>query len=99
MADATTVTPATAATAAGMELVPDEEMWKRAEQLPCRLSVELRVPVFTVRDLFRLSTGSVIETDWAQSTDVPLFVNKELIGWAEFEVLGEGLAVRVTEFA
>jgi flagellar motor switch/type III secretory pathway protein FliN len=55
--------------------------------------------MFTVRDLFRLSTGSVIETDWAQSTDVPLFVNKELIGWAEFEVLGEGLAVRVTEFA
>ena len=99
MADATIVTPTTAATETGMDIVPDEEMWKRAEQLPCRLSVELRLPVFTVRDLFRLSTGSVIETDWAQSTDVPLFVNKELIGWAEFEVLGEGLAVRVTEFA
>lgn len=76
-----------------------ESMWKRAEQLPCRLSVELKVPVFTVRDLCRLSEGLVIETEWAQSTDVPLYVNKELIGWAEFEVLGEGLAVRVTEFA
>ena len=99
MADAAIATPATAGPAAEMEIEPSESMWKRAEQLPCRLSVELRVPVFTVRDLFRLSAGSVIETDWAQSTDVPLYVNKELIGWAEFEVLGEGLAVRVTEFA
>ncbi len=73
--------------------------WKDAEELPCRLSVELRVPVFTVRDLFRLSPGLVVETEWAQSSDVPLFVNKELIGWAEFEVVGEGLWVRVTEFA
>ena len=90
---------AQAAETAAVEPEPDESMWKRAEELPCRLSVELKVPVFTVRDLFRLSAGSVIETDWAQSTDVPLFVNRELIGWAEFEVLGEGLAVRVTEFA
>jgi flagellar motor switch/type III secretory pathway protein FliN len=99
VSDAATVTPATASTAVEMDIAPGESMWKRAEQLPCLLSVELKVPVFTVRDLFRLSAGSVIETDWAQSTDVPLFVNKELIGWGEFEVLGEGLAVRVTEFA
>jgi flagellar motor switch/type III secretory pathway protein FliN len=97
MAEAATI--AQAAETVAVEPEPDESMWKRAEGLPCRLSVELKVPVFTVRDLFRLSAGSVIETDWAQSTDVPLFVNKELIGWAEFEVLGEGLAVRVTEFA
>lgn len=77
----------------------EEEMWQRAEQLPCRLTVELRVPLFTVGSLLRLDPGSVIETDWAQSTDVPLVVNKELVGWAEFEVVGEGLAVRVTEFA
>ena len=94
-----TVTIAPEAVAAGLETEPDESMWKRAEELPCRLTVELKVPGFTVRDLFRLSAGSVIETDWAQSTDVPLYVNKELIGWAEFEVLGDGLAVRVTEFA
>jgi flagellar motor switch/type III secretory pathway protein FliN len=84
---------------AEVEIVTTAEMWRRAEGLPCRLAVELRVPAFTVRDLFRLNPGSVIVTDWAQSTDVPVFVNKELVGWAEFEVVGEGLAVRVTEFA
>lgn len=73
--------------------------WEGAEEFPCRLSVELQVPLFTVRHLFHLSPGTVVETEWAQSSDVPLFVNKELIGWAEFEVVGEGLAVRVTEFA
>lgn len=76
-----------------------EQMWKRAEALPCQLSVELHVPTFTVRDLFRLKAGAVIVTEWAQSTDVPFFVNRELIGWAEFEVVGDDLAVRVTEFA
>jgi flagellar motor switch/type III secretory pathway protein FliN len=97
-AEATTVAPATAG-ATAMEIEPGELTWKRAEQLPCRLSVELKVAAFTVRDLVRLNTGSVIETGWAQSTDVPVFVNKVLIGWAEFEVLGEWLAVRLTEFA
>lgn len=99
MADAWMVTHAAAQAPGEMGRDLSESMWKRAEQFPCQLSVELKVPVFTVRDLCRLSEGSLIETDWAQSTDVPLYVNQELIGWAEFEVLGEGLAVRVTEFA
>jgi flagellar motor switch/type III secretory pathway protein FliN len=86
-------------TPAAETAVSEEAMWQRVEQFPCRLTVELRVPLFTVGNLLRLNPGSVIETDWAQSTDVPLVVNKELVGWAEFEVVGEGLAVRVTEFA
>lgn len=94
---------ANAALVSAPEGVPEETneslTWQGAEELPCRLSAELRVPVFTVRDLFRLNPGMVIETGWPQSSDVPLVVNKELIGWAEFEVVGEGLAVRVTEFA
>lgn len=97
---AQTMSPPTTVVTPTVEAEMNEaELWKRAEELPCQLTVDLRIPLFTVGDLFRLSTGSVIETEWTQSTDVPLFVNRELIGWAEFEVLGEELAVRVTEFA
>lgn len=72
--------------------------WPLVENLPCRLTVEVRLPKFTVRDLFRLSRGTLVESDWAQSTNVPVIVNRQLIGWAEFEALGETLAIRLAEF-
>jgi flagellar motor switch/type III secretory pathway protein FliN len=81
------------------QLVPDlvSERWADAELLPCHFNVEIAVPQFTVRGLFRLEVGSLVETQWAQSADIPLQVNKQLIGWGEFEVSGDHLAVRLTE--
>jgi flagellar motor switch/type III secretory pathway protein FliN len=72
--------------------------WPAVEALPCRVSVEVRLPRLTVRDLFLLQVGSLLESEWAQSTNVPVRVNGQLIGWAEFEVLGDNLAIRMTEF-
>lgn len=73
--------------------------WSIAMRLPCRLALELSVPAFTVRDLLRLEQGAIIDTNWSQSTDIPLRANGCLIGWTEFEVVGERLAVRITELA
>ena len=72
-------------------------LWEEAGWLQCDLSVELPVPGFTVRDLLRLSVGSVVETQWKNGHDVPLHANKRQIGWIEFEAVGESLAVRLTE--
>ena len=69
------------------------ELWEQAGWLQCDLSVELPVPEFTVRDLLRLSTGSVVETQWKSGHDVPLLANRRQIGWVEFEAMGESLAV------
>jgi flagellar motor switch/type III secretory pathway protein FliN len=41
----------------------------------------------------------VVRTNWQAVRDVPLRVNGALIGWSEFEVVGNRLAVRVTELA
>ncbi|HEX4074095.1 MAG TPA: FliM/FliN family flagellar motor C-terminal domain-containing protein [Candidatus Acidoferrales bacterium] len=71
--------------------------WADAELLPCQLSAEVDIARFTVRDLFCLDVDSVLDTGWTQSTDVPLKANSHLIGWVEFEVIGERLAVRLTE--
>ena len=73
------------------------ELWDEAGWLPCELSVELPVPEFTVRDLLRLSIGSVVETHWKTAHDVPLHANKRQIGWIEFEAVGENVAVRISE--
>jgi len=67
--------------------------------LPCELSLEVPVVRFTVGDLLRLTVGSIVETACHQTSDVPLRVNKLLIGWTEFEVIGDRLAVRITDLA
>jgi len=103
---AATASPAAAAVVAGVQGLaptkPDPKpeisaRWADAELLPCHLSAEINVSQFTVRDLFRLEVDSVLDAGWNQSMDVPLKANSQLIGWVEFEVIGERLAVRITE--
>ena len=67
--------------------------------LPCTLSVELPVVRFTIGDLLKLTKGSIVETATHHTSDVPLRVNQLLIGWTEFEVVGDRLAVRITDQA
>lgn len=72
----------------------DSMLW-----LPCTLSLDLPVTRFTIGDLLTLSKGSIVETACHHTSDVPLRVNQLLIGWTEFEVIGERLAVRITDQA
>ncbi|MGA8153919.1 MAG: FliM/FliN family flagellar motor C-terminal domain-containing protein [Terriglobales bacterium] len=67
--------------------------------LPCQLSLEVAISGFTVGDLLRLKKGSVVATASPYTSDVPLRANGLLIGWTEFEVIGNRLAVRITELA
>jgi flagellar motor switch/type III secretory pathway protein FliN len=76
-----------------------EELWEEAAWLPCVFSVDLQVHRFTVRELLQLEKGTVLETKNANGSDVPVLVNAQRIGWAEFEVVGQRLAVRITELA
>jgi flagellar motor switch/type III secretory pathway protein FliN len=67
--------------------------------LPCRLALDIPVLRFTVGDLLGLVSGSIVETSYHQSSDLPLRVNGQLVGWTEFEVVGERLAVRLTDLS
>jgi flagellar motor switch/type III secretory pathway protein FliN len=67
--------------------------------LPCTLALDIPVVKFTVRDLLQLTKGSVVETSYHQSSDLPLRVNGQLVGWTEFEVVGERMAVRLTDLS
>jgi flagellar motor switch/type III secretory pathway protein FliN len=77
----------------------DAEAWTLVLPLPCRLTVEVPLPGFTVGDALRLRPRSVINSHWHVGTDVPLRLNGELIARGEFEVVGNHLAVRLTELA
>jgi flagellar motor switch/type III secretory pathway protein FliN len=67
--------------------------------LPCTLVLDIPVVKFTVGDLLSLATGSIVETAYHQSSDLPLRVNGQLVGWTEFEVVGDRLAVRLTDLS
>ena len=67
--------------------------------LPCTLTLDIPVADFTIGSLLKMSEGNVVETACHHTADVPLRVNGQLIGWTEFEVLGEKLAIRITELA
>ena len=85
--------------AAAQSVGAEEARWRPVLGLPCLLTLELTLPRFTVADLLKLRTGSVVGTNWHVARDVPLRVNGTLIGWSEFEVVGNRLAVRLTELA
>jgi flagellar motor switch/type III secretory pathway protein FliN len=65
--------------------------------LPCTLTLEVPVVHFTIADLLALKEGSIVETGCHHTSDLPLRVNQLLIGWTEFEVVDDRLAVRITE--
>lgn len=67
--------------------------------LPCTLSLEIPTIKFTVGDLLRLQKGSIVETGNHFASDIPLRANGLLVAWTEFEVIGNRLAVRITELA
>lgn len=74
-----------------------EDKWGMTVWLPCELSLDLPVPNFTVQDLLCLHPQSIVDTKWNQSRDIPLRANGKLLAWSELEVVGERLAVRITE--
>jgi flagellar motor switch/type III secretory pathway protein FliN len=76
-----------------------DELWSEAGWLPCSLSVDLKLQRFTVKDLLRLEPGAILETKHVNGADVPVLVNTQVIGWAEFEVVAQRIAVRITELA
>jgi flagellar motor switch/type III secretory pathway protein FliN len=78
---------------------PAREPTERFPWLKCTITLDLPVTRFTVRSLLELRTGAVVETACKATSDVPVRVNGTLIGWTEFEVIGNTLAVRITELA
>ncbi|HTV14975.1 MAG TPA: FliM/FliN family flagellar motor C-terminal domain-containing protein [Acidobacteriaceae bacterium] len=71
----------------------------RLDRMPMQLNVAVKVRSFRVQDLLTLQKGTVVETVHEHSQDVPLQCGGALLMWAEFELMGQKLAVRVTRLA
>jgi flagellar motor switch/type III secretory pathway protein FliN len=80
------------------DVLHDPQHWGPMLELPCDLALELAIPDFTVADLLRLQQGDLLDTGWAQSEDVPVRINDQLVAWAEFEAIDGSLGMRITEW-
>ena len=81
---------------AGIEQHPD---WALLSRIPMRLTATIPLPGFKVRDLLKLGAGSMVKSDWLSSDDVQLRVGEVQLGWSEFEVVEQRMAIRLTRFA
>jgi flagellar motor switch/type III secretory pathway protein FliN len=87
-----------------MQVAPKMPWMMRIEEHPhwetlAQLRVTLRAGValrFRVRNLLALKEGQVIESLSPVTDDVPVKVGQAHLGWSEFEVLQQKMALRLT---
>jgi flagellar motor switch protein FliN len=68
-------------------------------RIPIEIDVAVPVRGFRVASLLTLAEGHVIESQWLEGGDMPLGARGAQLAWAEFEVIDEKLAVRITRLA
>ncbi|MFZ1939160.1 MAG: FliM/FliN family flagellar motor C-terminal domain-containing protein [Terracidiphilus sp.] len=85
--------------AQGLEDRNEPEFGPRVLRLPVELDVAVPVRGFRVRHLLALTPGQVIESQWANGSDLPLAVRNVQLAWTEFEVVETKLAVRIARVA
>jgi flagellar motor switch protein FliN/FliY len=73
--------------------------WAGLLHISTSIAIDASIVGLTVRELFRLEKGSVVATAQPVGSNVPVQVGGSLIGWGEFQVVGDRLAVRVAELA
>lgn len=64
--------------------------------LPLQLDVYVPLSCFRVSDLVSLECGNVVTTNWGSADDLPLWCGHVQLLWAEFEVVNQKIAVRIT---
>jgi flagellar motor switch/type III secretory pathway protein FliN len=65
--------------------------------LPCRVRVEAPIAAFTVADLLGLCPGSLVRSSQKAGSRASVQVNGQVIGWGDFDVVDDALAIRLTE--
>ncbi len=82
-----------------MRRIEEHTSWPVLSRLPLTMEAVISLSQFRVRDLLGLAEGQVFETAFPDTEDVPLKVGNVQLGWTEFEVLDQKIAVRLTRLA
>lgn len=80
----------------GMAQIEQHSAWPMLSQIRMTMRAELPLDRFRVRDLLALAVGQVFETVSPDTEDVPIRIGNVQLGWGEFEVVEQRIALRLT---
>ncbi|HTV59220.1 MAG TPA: FliM/FliN family flagellar motor switch protein [Verrucomicrobiae bacterium] len=91
----------TATKTASPPLLPPEPGgdWGELRFVTVTASVDVPVVGLTVRELFRLEKGSLVVSVQQSGANAPVKIGETILGWGEFYVVDDALALRVVELA
>jgi flagellar motor switch/type III secretory pathway protein FliN len=76
--------------------IEEHPSWEIVSQLRVSLRAAVALNRFRVRDLLTLKEGQVFESLSPDTEDVDVMVGQVQLGWCEFEVIDQRMAVRLT---
>jgi flagellar motor switch/type III secretory pathway protein FliN len=79
-----------------MMRIEEHRSWEILSQLRVTLRAAVALDRFKVRDLLTLKEGQVFESVSPDTEDVAVMVGQVQLGWSEFEVPEQRMAVRLT---
>jgi flagellar motor switch/type III secretory pathway protein FliN len=79
-----------------MTRIEEHPSWEMLANLRVTLRAVVALDKFKVRDLLSLKEGQVVQSLSPDTDDVTLLIGKVQIGWSEFEVLDQRMALRLT---
>jgi flagellar motor switch/type III secretory pathway protein FliN len=79
-----------------MPRIEEHPSWKTFAQLRVTMRAGVALNRFKVRDLLSLKEGQVFESLSPDTENVPLMVGQVQLGWSEFEIVDQRMALRVT---
>jgi len=79
-----------------MMRIEEHPSWATLKQLQVTIRAGVELYQFRVRDLLALKAGQVFESMSPATEDVPVKIGEVHLGWSEFEVLEQRMALRLT---
>jgi flagellar motor switch/type III secretory pathway protein FliN len=79
-----------------MMRIEEHPSWETLAQLRVTMRAAVALDRFRVRDLLGMKEGQVFESLAPATEDVPVRVGQMQLGWSEFEVLEQRMALRLT---
>lgn len=79
-----------------MSRIEEHTAWPVLSRLAVTMTAEVPLSRFRVQDLLGLAEGQVFESVSPDTEDVPLKVGNVHLGWTEFEVVEQKIALRLT---
>ena len=69
----------------------------RFDDVPLRISIELGRVALQIREILEWREGAIVETAKLSGQAMEIMVNRKLFGRGEVVVVGDNLAIRITE--